>query len=125
MGPESPPIRNPVSAATTTRELHGRTRDVAIGAEHAAVAVLRAEQGVAPIALMEEHARVGRHRELLGIPALGAGERRAQPDGRRGHRALIHSGTTVAVYLSVAIAAIICATVTFAGSNVTTACFFS
>lgn len=71
---------------------------------------------MAPGALMEEHARVRGHRELLGVPTLRAGERRAEAHGRRGQRGAAHRGTAVAVYLSVATAAIICATVTFAGS---------
>ena len=72
-------------------------------------------------ALVEERARVGWHGELLGVPACGTGERGAALHGRRRPIGAAHDATTVAVYLSVATAAIIGATVTGAGSNVMTA----
>lgn len=118
-------IRVSVSAAAPTRELHGRTPYVAIGAEDAAVTVARAEYDVAAVTLVKEGTRVGRHLELLAVPAFRTGERRAGLHRCAGTTLPTHGLTTVAVYLSVATAAIIWSTVTVAESNVTTARFFS
>lgn len=110
------PVAGRESAAALARRLHWRTWDIAVRAEHAAVTCLWAQQRVAARALVEELAGMRRHFEGLGEPALGTGERRSCLHGGAGCLPRAHFGTTVAVYLSVATAAIIRAAVTLDGS---------
>jgi hypothetical protein len=57
---------------TTLFELHGRALDAPKGTKHAAIARQWPKQLVTPLALVEEHARVGWHFFLCGEAAFGA-----------------------------------------------------
>jgi len=68
------------SAACSVRASHGlyrRTRHIAVGAEHAAIACLWLEQRPASlaVAVVEEQAGIGRHRLAGAMPAIGTGDR--------------------------------------------------
>ena len=64
--------------ASEPRRLNGRARDIAIGAEHAAITVFRLEQRVASRAIVEILAGVFGHGLGFTMPAQGAGDRREQ-----------------------------------------------
>src|ERR1700752_255174 len=72
--------------AARLRLLNRRTRDGAVGTEHAAVARLRAQQRAAAWAVEKENACVRWHRLCLGASAVRTGQRTFQIDRRFSHR---------------------------------------
>ena len=66
------------SAAASAIQLHRWAFGGSIGAEHAAVTRLRAQQRPARPALVEELAGIGRHELFLRVAAVRAGDHRAQ-----------------------------------------------
>src|SRR5512142_846548 len=75
------------SATTTSAGLHGGTLDGSIRAEHAAVALLRAQQSVASLALVEIDARVGGHPLVRAGTAIRTGDERVQRHFHASNRA--------------------------------------
>jgi hypothetical protein len=75
------PFRLEPKCRSNARFLHGRARDGAIRAEHAAIPGLRPEQGLATGAPVEIQARVRWHRLDRGEAAVRAGELRFEGGG--------------------------------------------
>ncbi len=72
---------------SATSLLNRRTRDVAVGTEHAAVAALGAKDGAAVPALVEDLAGVRRHRLGCAMLAMGTGQGGVKLHQRPGTRA--------------------------------------
>lgn len=66
------------AATTLASLLNRRARHVAVGAVDAAVTLLRAKQGAAAGALVEELTGIGRHRFRCTVPAVRTGQGRSQ-----------------------------------------------
>ena len=76
--PASSSARWRLTRTTCAGGLDGRTGSRAVRAEHAAIAGLRAEQRLAGGALVEVHARVGRHGLVASRTAVRARDQRPQ-----------------------------------------------
>src|SRR6266536_1492636 len=68
------PLRRVSRGATIVTHLNWGTFDRAVRTEHATVAGLRVEQDMTATTLVEEHARVGRHLQPLGMSTGRAGQ---------------------------------------------------